>query len=166
MTTTAKTTKTPKPKLLRLTSRAKSPKRPAKEVRAPAPAADRNATLEAAVEHLAAQVRAVPGLDSDAGTPAEQIGEVVKPTRAKAKAPTKAKMPKAAPSSVVLDREPGRGWFHVVIDGARVGAVFRATRKGVAFWAAETPDRALRTEGANRRAAVDQFVAACTRRPS
>jgi hypothetical protein len=155
MTTTAKkTTKAPKAKLLRLTSRAKSPKRPAKKVQAAPATTDLKATLEAAVEAATVAAPAVPGLDSDAGLPAEKIGEPVKSAKAKAK------MPRTAPSlNVVLDREPGAGWFHIAIDGERVGAVFKTTRKGIAFWAAETPDRALRAEGANRQAAVDAFVA-------
>jgi hypothetical protein len=148
LTITAKATKA---KLLRLTSRAKSPKRPTKKVRAQAPAiTDLKATSAAAVEAVSAAAPAVPGLDSDAGMPADQIGELVKPARGKAE---------PAPMSVRLDREPGRGWFHIVIDGERGGAVFKTTKKGVAFWAAETPDRALRTEGENRTAAVDAFVA-------
>lgn len=88
MSTTAKSTKT-----LRLTSRAKSPKN----------AAPRRAMMKAAAETIAqeltaertcpaaapviaeiiAQAPVTPGLDGDAGTPAEQIGEVVKPAKAK-----------------------------------------------------------------------------------
>jgi hypothetical protein len=160
MTATAKMTKT-----LRLTSRAKSPKRAAKKIQA-APAPNLKEMLAASIELVTAAAPVAAGLDSDAGTPAEQIGELVrprvKPVRGKAK--SKAKMAKSAPMSVVLDREPGRGWFHVVIDGERAGAVFKTTRMGVAFWAAEPPDRGLRSEGATRTAAVDAFVQAYTSR--
>jgi hypothetical protein len=66
----------------------------------------------------------------------------------------------------VLNREPSRGWFHIEIDGRRVGAVFQTTRKGAKYWAAETPDRALRSEGGNRKEAVDAFVAMYQERQS
>jgi uncharacterized membrane protein YdfJ with MMPL/SSD domain len=90
MSTTAKITKA-KAKLLRLTSRAKSPKPPAKKVQAAPATTDLKATLQAAVEAVTAVAPIVPGLDGDAGTPAEQIGEPVQP-KAKAK---KSKAPAA-----------------------------------------------------------------------
>ena len=112
--------------------------------------------LVASIEQVAAQIPAGPGLDGDAGVPAAQIGEPVSPAKAKAK---KAE-PAAPQAGVTLTREPGRGWFHIEIDGVRVGIVFQTTQKGVKLWAASARPmgRDVRTEGANRQAALDAFI--------
>jgi hypothetical protein len=112
--------------------------------------------LVASIEQVAAQIPAGPGLDGDAGVPAAQIGEPVSPAKAKAK---KAE-PAAPQAGVTLAREPGRGWFHNEIDGVRVGMLFQTTKKGVRLWAASARPmgRDVRTEGANRQSALDNFV--------
>jgi hypothetical protein len=150
--TTVKKTKT-----LRLTSRAKSPKRPAKKVEA-APATDLKAMLQVAVEAATAAAPIVPGLDSDAGVPADLVGEPVK--RAKAKAKQAPKAPKLPEAGVMIERQPGRGWFHVVIDCEHRGVLFQSTRHGRKIWVGEAPDRAIRAEGSNRRLALDAWIAA------
>ena len=181
MTTTAKT------KTLRLTSRAKSPKKVKPQVRRitklaaqggiPTAAETLKETLAASIEQVAAQAPVTPGLDGDAGVPAAQVGEVVKPAKGTAKSPKRpARKPTkpvaAAPLNVVLT--PEAGWFHIDIDGARVGCVFKTTQKGVAMWKAQTgyartgtsDDRAIFALGANRTAVLDAFVAMYRERQS
>jgi hypothetical protein len=90
MTTTAKT------RTLRLTSRAKSPKRPAKKARVQPPApAEIKETVHAAVEQIAAQVPTATVLDGGASMPAEQIGEPVNLAKGKAKTVAKQVTPEA-----------------------------------------------------------------------
>jgi hypothetical protein len=148
-----------------------SPKKMPKGKRAPvSTTTDLKATLRAAVEQVAGQVPTGPGLDGQSTLPGQSIGELVKPVQVPARGKSRAeKAPKAkpakarkcddAPLSVVLDPEPGTGWFHVDIDGERVGAVFQSTKKGAKIWVGETRDRALRAEGKSRTAALDAFVA-------
>jgi hypothetical protein len=99
-------------------------------------------------------------------TPSAPVTPAVHPVAQDAPStpPAKQPTPPTAIKNVTLEREPGRGWHHVVVDGERVGVVFTTTRKGARLFAAETPDRALRAEGANRQAAVEAFVASLTRR--
>jgi hypothetical protein len=145
MTSTPKTPK--KTKALTLTSRAKmGAARKARKKPAAAPAQPTPTAPATPAVHPVAQDTSTPSTEQPA--PAERLAPDALGTLKKAS----------------LEREPGRGWHHVVIDGKRVGAVFVTTRKGARLWAAETPDRGLRAEGANRQEAVEAFVASLTQR--
>ena len=93
-------------KKIHLTSRAKSPKG------AQAPATNLKATLQAAIEQVAAKAPGGPGLDGQSNLPEQSIGELVKPihppARGKTKAETKPapKAKKATPAPKANKPEP------------------------------------------------------------
>jgi hypothetical protein len=170
MTTTKKTTKAPKAKKLLLTSRAKmgaareTKKARAEQITHELVEAGTNPQAAPVIAEVMAQVPASMDLDGTAEAPT--LAETIR-------APAE---PEQTAQGVVLTPELGTGWFHLDLDGVRIGCVFKTTvrvadgaggTKGAVRWKAQQglariklgEDRISAT-GLDRAAAVEEFVRA------